>query len=455
MIRFRGVLILGTSVGMIASGCAFSGLNSLPLPGAVGSGSDAKIYHVEIANIGQLESNSPVLISDVVVGSVGKMTVDQWHADVEVKVKPDVVVPANAVATVGQTSLLGSMHLALNPPIGQAPQGRLQPGATIALNDSSTYPSTEQTLSSLAAVVNGGGLGQVGDIIHNFNTALSGREPQVRDLLTRLDTFIGTLDAQRDNITASIKGLNRLAAEFAGQKDVISTALQKIPPALAVLVKEQPRITTALEKLGTFSDTATRLVNDSQADLVKNLQNLGPALKELADVGPDLDFLLAYTTTFPYTQSFIDRAVHGDYLNLFAVVDATIPRLKRGLFLGTRWGENNAALVPAPGDPWFQPYTYDPLSVGVAPPPPQSAPGPGAPVDESALPMAMPPVTGDVGPILPVVPQGTLLGQAPAAPTTNQGIFAGPYAGGTPPPDGGPVPPAAPPADAAPGTGGN
>ena len=55
-----------------------------------------------------LESNSPVLISDVVVGSVGKMTVDNWHADVEISVKPDVVVPANAVATVGQTSLLGS-----------------------------------------------------------------------------------------------------------------------------------------------------------------------------------------------------------------------------------------------------------------------------------------------------------------------------------------------------------
>ena len=54
-----------------------------------------------------LESNSPVMIDDVVVGSVGKMTVDNWHADVEVSVKPDVVVPANAVATVGQTSLLG------------------------------------------------------------------------------------------------------------------------------------------------------------------------------------------------------------------------------------------------------------------------------------------------------------------------------------------------------------
>ena len=55
------------------------------------------------------------------------MTVDDWHADVEISVKPDVVVPANAVATVGQTSLLGSMHLALNPPLGEQPSGRCNP----------------------------------------------------------------------------------------------------------------------------------------------------------------------------------------------------------------------------------------------------------------------------------------------------------------------------------------
>ena len=217
-----------------------------------------------------------MLIDDVVVGSVGKMTVDNWHADVDISVKPDVVVPANAVATVGQTSLLGSMHLALNPPLGEKPSGRLQPGATIPLNESSTYPTTERTLSSLSAVVNGGGLGQIGDIIHNFSAALSGREPEIRELLTRLDNFVGVLDAQRDNIIASIQQLNRVAGTFAGQRDVIDRALKEIPPALDVLIKERPRLTTALGRSsGQFSDTATGLVNDAGDDLVTNLQEPG------------------------------------------------------------------------------------------------------------------------------------------------------------------------------------
>ncbi|MGE5694086.1 MAG: MCE family protein [Candidatus Sericytochromatia bacterium] len=357
----------------MTTGCAFQGLNSLPLPGAVGRGPDAHVYKVEIANVGTLESNSPVMIDDVIVGSIGKMTVQGWHASVEISVQPDVVVPANAVASVGQTSLLGSMHVELNPPPGQAPSGRLEPGATIPLNKASKYPSTEETLASLSLVINTGGLAQLGDIIHNLNGALSGRQQQVRELLTRLDTFVGTLDDQRDNIVASIRSLNRLAKTFADKRDVLTEALDKIPPALDVLVKERPNITTALEKLGDFSDTATRLVNDSKADLVKNLQNLEPTVRALADVGPDLATVIAYATHYPFSQGLIDRGMRGDYINLWAVVDFTRERLKRTLLLGTRWGQPQMPLNPALGDPWFTQYTYDP--VGLRPPAPDTAPG--------------------------------------------------------------------------------
>ena len=368
----RSLLRMATavvSVALSATGCAFDGLNSLPLPGTVGRGTDATIYHVEIANIGTLESNSPVLINDVVVGSVGRMTIRDWHADLEISVRPDVVVPANAIAAVGQTSLLGSMHVELNPPLGQLPTGRLEPGATLGLERSSTYPSTEQTLSSLAVIVNGGGLGKVGEIVSEFNAALNGREGHIRDLLTRLNDFVGMLATQRDDINSSITALNRLATTFAGHHDVITAALTRIPPALDVLISERPTITAALERFRVFSNTATGVINATQADLVKNLQNLEPTLRALADVGPNLGTVLAYAPTYPYPQNFIDRAIRGDYLNEFITFDFTIPRLKRGLMLGTRWGKEGAELVPAPGDPWYTTYSKDPLNAPVTAPP--------------------------------------------------------------------------------------
>lgn len=443
----RRLIALCSAVMLAATGCAFNGLNSLPLPGAVGRGPGAHTYHVKIANVGTLESNSPVMIDDVIVGSISRMTVQGWHADVEISVNPDVVVPANVVASVGQTSLLGSMHMELNPPPGEPGRGRLQPGATIPLNRASTYPSTEQTLSSLSVVINSGGLGQISDIIHNFNAALSGRGGAVRDLLVRLDKFVRTFDQQRDDLVASLEALNRMGGTFAGQRDVITQALRKIPPALDVLISERPRIVTALDKLRAFSDTAARLVNDAGADLVKNLQNLEPTIGALADVGPDLDAAIGYATIFPFTQNFVDRAVRGDYINLFTVIDLTNYKLRKSLLLGTHWGRLGAEEVPAPGDPFYLQYQYtpDPLHPGAPGPVPPPA---GSPLTPTAGPQpsygVQFPLPPPGAPLPPPIPQRPVppLPPGPGAPPGPPAPPPGPPAAGEAKPA-----PAAPPMD--------
>jgi phospholipid/cholesterol/gamma-HCH transport system substrate-binding protein len=258
----------------------------------------------------------------------------------------------------------------------------------------------------LGAVVNGGGLGQIGEVIHNFSAALSGHEGAVRDLLTRLDTFVGTLDDQRNDIVDSIQALNRLAATFAGQRDVLTEALRKIPPALDVLIKERPRLTAALDHLRVFSNTANRLVNDTQADLVKNLKNLEPTIKALADVGPEFGAAIAGAFVFPFTQNFVDRAVRGDFFSVSFDFDLTIPRLKRGLMLGTHWGQPGMPEPPVPGDPSRLNYTLDPMHTPLRPPwvDPNALPLPGPPPGAAPLPGPPPAPMPDAG-----------LGQAPPA----------------------------------------
>ncbi|UXA19814.1 MCE family protein [Mycobacterium sp. SMC-4] len=363
------------SVVLVTTGCSFQGVNSLPLPGVVGRGSDAAVYHVQVSNVGTLETNSPVMVDDVIVGSVAKMTVSDWRANVEISVRPDVELPANVFARVGQTSLLGSMHIALDPPLGQAPQGRLTPGATIPISQSAVFPSTERTLSSVSTVVNAGGLGQIGDIIHSFNAALSGRESEARDILARLDRFVGVFDRQRGDVIASLQALDRLASGLVVQREAVRRALNDIPPALDVLIAQRAQFTTALEHLRTFSDITRTVVRDTQTDLVETLSNLDPTLRALADVGPDIGVALAFLPVMPFGQNLIDRGVRGDYMNLFAVMDLTVPRLKRTLFSGTRWGDPHALLVPAPGDPGYDTfYGSNPLTAPLAAPPADDPP---------------------------------------------------------------------------------
>lgn len=361
----RRIGALAATAGLLAiAGCHWDGVDALRLPGAEG-GANATPLSIEIADAGTLVPNSPVLVDDVVVGSVRRIRLSGWHAVVDVDIRPETAVPANAVATIGQTSLLGSSHLALNTPDGEPPAGRLAPGATVGLNRASTYPSTEQTLASLSVVLNGGGLGQLGDIVAGLGDAFDGRQQQIGSLLTRLDTVMGTLDAQRDDIIASLQALERLAATFAAQRDVLTGVLRELPAALDVLLAERPALTDALDRLRVFGDTANAVVTTVSSDLVTNLRNLEPTLKALADVGPRINAALAYATVYPYGQKVIDRAVRGDYLNLHATVDLTVPRLRRELLLGTPWGDPTAVVQAAVGDPGYARQTRNPLGAGV------------------------------------------------------------------------------------------
>ena len=421
--RARSLVGVAIMAMPVLAGCSFHGLNSLRLPGAVANGSNADVYHVEIANVATLESNSPVMLHDVIVGSVGEMRFQNWHADVEIRVKPGTVIPANAVATVGQTSLLGSMHLELDPPADQPSTAPLPTGATIPLSNSATYASTEQTLASLSAVVNAGGLGQAGDIIHNFNTALAGRQDAVRDLIARLDRFVKVLNDQRDNIVTSIQQFSRLTATLADQRGVITEALRKLPPALDVLIAEKPTIVSALRKLRIFAETTAAVVHNTKADLVRDLQNLQPTMKALADVGPGIDDALVFATVFPYGQNLIDRGLKGDYMNLFAIGDITVPRLRKTAFLGTRWGVEGAQLVPAPGDPgydWY--YSNNPPHAPV-----QSVPASGATVPPPPPPVG-PMVLTPGGPVqtsppIPTVPLLLSRPPQPAGAATTAEVF--------------------------------
>ncbi|OBF11975.1 MCE family protein [Mycobacterium sp. ACS4331] len=340
------------------TGCSFHGITSLPLPGTVGNGPGAHTYSVELKNVGNLEPNAPVLMNDVVVGNIRGIAIENRHAVVRISVRPDVVVPANAVAAVGQTSLLGSMHLEINPPLGEAPSGMLAAGSTIGLDRSSTYPSTEQTLGALASVVNAGGLGKIGDIISEFNAVFTGRQTELRDLLGQLDTLVGALDTQRDNIIATITELDRFTATMSSHRELIDQALHDIPPMLDVLITQRPRFTAALEALRRFSDTARTVVTDVQGDLVENLRHLEPVFRALVDVGPDISTALAFLPVFPLGQGLIDQGIRGDYMNLFVTVDLTLSRFRRGLLLGTSFGDENAPLVPAPGDPGYDSFPF-------------------------------------------------------------------------------------------------
>ena len=368
-LRYPRWLVVVAISAIVLSGCGWRGLNSIALPGTAGGGPGSYQIQAQLPDVGNMQQNSRVRIGDVTVGNVTKVERQGWHALVTMRIAGDVTLPANATATVGQTSLLGSLHVELAPPAQVPPQGRLHDGSLIPLSSGSAYPTTEQTLAAVSMLLNGGGLGQVQDITTAFATAFAGREDDLRSLLTQLDQFIAHANAQTGDIIAATDSLNNLAGQFAEQQPVVDRALQTIPDALRVLADQRNNLADALDQLGKFSALAADSVNQTEEALRTELTDLGPVLESLANAGPALTRSLSMLATYPWTKELIPNFVRGDYANLTAIFDMTLSRLDNSLLTGTRfegdltelemqWGRT-IGQIPSPytaGNPLIVPY---------------------------------------------------------------------------------------------------
>ncbi|MGD1257080.1 MCE family protein [Mycobacterium seoulense] len=375
MRRCRRRLIVALLAALIfasVSGCWWRGLNSLPLPGTGGSGAGSFTVQAQMPEVANLKQNSRVRVGDAVVGTVTKIERQGWHALVTMQLGGDVNLPANATAKLGQTSLLGSMHIELAPPARVPPEGTLREGSLIPLPSAGAYPSTEQTLAAVSLLLNGGAIGQIQDITRELTTSFNGREQDLRSLIEEFNNFVGHLNDQTGDIIAATESLNNLASQFANQEPVIDRALKTIPEALAVLKDERANLADAVDQLGKFSAVTTQAVNQTKENLVAELNQLGPVLESLANAGPALTRSLSVLSTYPWPNETVEKWFRGDYANLTAVVDLTLSRLDAGLFTGSRWEGHLTELemqwgrtigqLPSPytaGNPLIAPYHWD------------------------------------------------------------------------------------------------
>jgi len=329
------LVLIAVAVGI--SGCGWRGVNSLSLPGTVGKGAGSFVIQAQMPDIRNLEENSRVRVADVTVGHVTKIELQGWHALLSMRLEGDVDLPANAIAKIGQTTIFGSLHIELAPPTDVPPQGKLRDGSLIPLSHTAAYPTVEQALAALSVVLNGGGLGQVGDITEALSSAFRGREQDLRSLIQQLDLFAVNLNDQSGDIIAASESLNRLVGKVAAQQPVLDRALKTVPDALAVVNSERDNLVRAADQLGKFSALTADAVNQTKENLVKELKAVGPVLESLADAGPSLVSALHYLPTYPFPTDTIENWQRGDYANLTAIIDLTLSRLDQGLFTGTKW----------------------------------------------------------------------------------------------------------------------
>ena len=317
--RITTTAAAGAALALTLTGCGFGGVQDVPLPGGANLGGHPYTVKARFADVLDLVPQASVRVNDVAVGRVTGIALapDGWSALVTMKVNGKVRLPANAYAHLEQSSLLGEKYVELSgPPNGEAAAGRLGGGATIPLSHTNRNPEVEEVFGALSMLLNGGGIQQLRTISTELNKALAGNEPQVRDMLTQVDTLVSDLDTHKQDITDALDGVNQLSDTLATRDQKIGTVLTGLSPGLKVLDEQRGSLVTMLRSLDTLSGVAVDTVDRSKDDMVADLRALAPTLQRLADAGKDLPDSLQVLLTYPFTDEVLN-GVKGDYLNVY------------------------------------------------------------------------------------------------------------------------------------------
>jgi phospholipid/cholesterol/gamma-HCH transport system substrate-binding protein len=338
-------LAVGAAVAVAAGGC---GLSLQQLPKIGGMGRQSYPLHARFADVLNLPANAQVRRGSEVIGQVTGIAVHDFVADLTLRVRDGVRLPAGTTAEVRFDNPLGEEYVVLQPPLHPAP-AYLAANSVIPTALTQTAPSVEDTLGALSTVLNGGGMAQLGTIIHELNQTFAGNQPQIRQLLSNINTAVTSLAGNAGALDNALAAISSLLQQLNRGSTTIVTGITTLAPAIGVLAGENGQFQQLVNGLDQLSGVADAVVRQSGENSVAAVRSLLPVVDQIVSVesqlGPDLADLQRFEAETP-------KVAPGNYLQVS--VDAQVdinpaPTVATASAASLAALANSAALAAAAG----------------------------------------------------------------------------------------------------------
>jgi phospholipid/cholesterol/gamma-HCH transport system substrate-binding protein len=253
-----------------------------------------------------LRQGDDVRLAGVPVGIVDGVKVVEGRADVRFAVNEDVKLADDSVVVIRWLNLIGQRELYLEP--GQSPS-QLEDGDRVGRSRSvvdigelvnklgpltqALNPAQVNTIVQNLAKAFSGNIGNVGEIVSDFNTVLATlaqRSDTIGQLMEDYTTLTETV-ARRDlQIQTVIENLVALSGTFAQSNKVLDDALVELPQLTtnlaAFLDRNAGHLGRIIDNFSVFTGVARQRIDDLEAIL----HNLPAALSVLFEATNDGNF---------------------------------------------------------------------------------------------------------------------------------------------------------------------
>lgn len=209
MKRSMAIAVAGALVATLMSSCAAISVDSLPQPGATGSGGHEMV--IEFANVLNLPSRAKVEFDGTVVGFVSRVDLKPDRVDVQVDIDSGVSIPANTRATMQQSTVLGDTYLSLERQTMSETAPMVADGGRIPLEQTVSPPQLEDTLANLANFVGSGAIQRAQNSIIRINNVTPANRADLRSLVNRVTVDLTDLSNDIDVVDTWLQGVSGTA----------------------------------------------------------------------------------------------------------------------------------------------------------------------------------------------------------------------------------------------------
>jgi phospholipid/cholesterol/gamma-HCH transport system substrate-binding protein len=277
------------------------------------------------ADVGDLVVSHAVQVADVRVGSVTKI---ELTPDFKAKITmslDNVHVPADAIAELRTTSLLGEKFIELRPcdpganhlDTGCHPGGgELQNHADIPIERTKQAPELEFVADQAVQLLGGVASNDLTTLVQTGSVAFGGRATELRGIVDDLSTVSATLADQTGNIQTIIDGLDTTTTALAGNDQAFSDLLTNLSQTTTVLADNRQQLVDTLRSLTNLVDAQDQLVFEPYLQQVdRQVKEVDAILARVAEGRGEVGTLIDWLNAFVYR---VPQGIPNDFAQVYA-----------------------------------------------------------------------------------------------------------------------------------------
>ncbi|MGA8329479.1 MAG: MCE family protein [Mycobacterium sp.] len=262
-------------------------------------------YHANFTDATRLKSGQKVRIAGVPVGAVKELKLNPNNSvDVTFGVDKRYTLYTSTRAVIRYENLVGDRFLEITAGPGEL--RKLRPGGTIDREHTQPALDLDALLGGLRPVLKGLDANKVNTIssyviqllqgqggalsslladTNSFGSTLGARDQVIGDVITNLNTVLGTVDAKGAQFSASVDELQKLITGLAQGRDAIAGAIPPLASATTDLTDFLKRGRRPLQGVIENTRPIATEIDDRKAEVNNDIEQLGEDYLRLSALG--------------------------------------------------------------------------------------------------------------------------------------------------------------------------